>query len=124
MTDADRIVHYIEPITGPGFDKWRQRPDGSSRALPNMSVLVGQVIPQKSVVVALADGKLVADISQYYLYQRADIYLKGEVKAGSKATLSNPAPGVATHLVLEENGTVVGILSARANVEKALELLP
>jgi len=38
--------------------------------------------------------------------------------------LSNPAPGVMVHLVVEQNGQVVRCIKMNAREDKALTLLP
>ena len=101
--DTSSIVHHVTVITGPRFPQWQRKPDGSQRRLPNMSFYVGLVSSQQSTML-LTDGHASIDLSNYYFYQRADIFQKVEFTGTANATLSNPTLGIMVHAVVEQNG--------------------
>jgi hypothetical protein len=89
-----------------------------------MSFLVGAVTPDQTSLLLIADGGAKLNLSQSYVYQRADIYLKVEFGPGAPVDLSNPAPGVITHAVFEQAGVPTFTLSSKSNRDKTLTLLP
>jgi hypothetical protein len=124
LSDTTGIAHYFAPVVGPSFTKWQTNASEHPRRLPSMSVLVGSIaVDQAGLILANGTGSL--DISRYYAYQRADIYRKLDISCGAtEGLLSNPAPGVMIHLVLEQHGELVRCLSMITERDKALTLLP
>lgn len=120
--DTSVIAHHFCTATGPRFNTWRRREDGSLRQLPALGVLVGQIAAEQPKMVLQGAGAAL-DMSQYYNYQRTDIFKLADLAAGPvNGTLSNPAPGVAIHLVVENNDkhTVLKMVTGR---DKTLLLL-
>jgi hypothetical protein len=123
--DTSSIVHHVTVITGPRFPQWQRKPDGSQRRLPTMSFLVGLVSSEQSTMRLTGDGHTEINLSNYYIYQRADAFQKVEfIGAPNGATLSNPAPGIMRHAVFEQDGVPMMILSSKSEREKVLTLLP
>jgi hypothetical protein len=118
------IVHYVTAITGPRFPQWRFKADGGQRRIPTMSFLVGRVSREQSRMLLTGDGHTRIDVSNCYLYQRADVFRKVGLAEASKATLSNPTLGVVIHAVFEQNGIHAVTLSPKSDREKVLVLLP
>jgi len=122
--DTSSIVHYVTAITGPRFPQWQCKCDGGQRRLPTMSFLVGRVSREQSKMLLIGDGHTGIDVSNYYMYQRADVFRKVELTEVSNATLSNPTLGVVIHAVFEQNGVHAMTLSPKSEREKVLVLLP
>jgi hypothetical protein len=122
--DTSSIVHHVTTITGPRFPLWQRRTDGSVRRLPDMSFAVGAVSPEQSTMRLIGDNQEVIDLSNYYCYQRVDVFQKVELRETAQATLSNPASGIVLHAVFEQNGVHVMSLSSKTDRGKALTLLP
>jgi len=122
--NTSSIVHYIPAIPGPRFPTWQRREDGGTRRLPNMSLLVGVIANEQPTLLLTRDGTTGVDLSDYYLYQRADVFQKVEFGGSASADLSNPAPGIMIHAVFEQNGAPLMTLSSKAEREKVLALLP
>jgi hypothetical protein len=123
-SDTSSIAHHVSITTGPRFHAWQRKKDGGIRRLPNMSVLVGVISPTQPPLRLTRDGVNGADLSNCYLYQRADVYLKAEFGDAATGKLSNPASGVMIHAVFEQNGAPVMTLSPKAEQGKVLALLP
>jgi hypothetical protein len=115
------ITHHVSMITGPRFHTWQRKKDSGIRRLPNIWFFVGIISPTQPPLRLTRDGVNGIDLSSYYLYQRADVYLKAE---GATGEPSNPAIGVMIHVILEQNGTPVMTLSPKVEREKVLVLLP
>ncbi|MBO1897622.1 hypothetical protein HNW13_017945 [Shewanella sp. BF02_Schw] len=74
-----------------------------------MSLGIGTVSTGSMPLKLVVDGQLdEGDVSNYYVLQQGDIYLKMKKDAsGLSAVLSHPAPGIAVHAV-HENFTIKG----------------
>jgi hypothetical protein len=118
------VAHFFAPIVGPLFQVWRQRPDGSVRALPQISIFVGSVAANPPTL-QLSGDEVSFDISRYYAYQRGDIYkTHNPAFPSGMIDVGSPGPGVTVHLVLEGPGMPPHVLSAINHADKTLELLP
>jgi len=122
--NTSSIVHYLAQIPGPRFGTWQKKEDGGVRLLPNMSILVGVISNEQPRLLLTGDGVSGVDMSDYYLYQRADAFQRVEFGEGASADLSNPASGIMIHAVFEQDGAPVMTLSSKAEREKVLALLP
>lgn len=122
--DTSTIAHHVTAITGPRFPQWQRRTDGTVRRLPDMSVAVGVVSPEQSVVRLVGKNHEAIDMRDHYIYQRVDVFQKVDFVGVAQAALSNPAPGIVIHAVFEENGEYRMTLSPKVNREKTLILLP
>lgn len=123
-SDKSQITHYISTITGSRFTSWQTKKDGGTRSLPNLQVLVGVISPQQPRLLLIGDDGKSVDMSEYYMYQRADVYQKVEFSEGASVNLSNPASGIMLHAIFEQNGNQKMTLSSKAEGEKVLALLP
>jgi hypothetical protein len=118
------VTHFLLPVTGPRFDVWKKRADGSVRRLPPLSIFVGSVATSPPAL-AISDGIASTDISAYYAYQRADIYKAHNPMVSSwKIDIGSPAPGVTIRLMLESPGMPSKEISAIGHSDRTLELLP
>ncbi|PWB90933.1 hypothetical protein C5688_08715 [Methylocystis sp. MitZ-2018] len=107
---SSSLAHYILPIEGPQFSKWRNPPGHPQRALPNMGVLVGVILGKASRKVIVADDGRQIELDDTYLYQRGDIYRRYVTQGGTvSATLSNPAPGIKIHAEIDLEGHPTGV---------------
>lgn len=118
------ITHHVAAITGPHFHAWQTAKPGVVRRLPSMSALVGVTSEEQPRMFLAGDGLGGVDLSDRYVYQRADIFRKIELAEGAWGDLSTPAPGVMIHLVIEQNGVPQGTLSSRSDRDHVLALLP
>jgi hypothetical protein len=123
-SDTSSITHYVQVITGPQFLAWQKKKDGEMRRLPNMSFLVGVISSEQPRLLLTSDGVKGVNMSDYYVYQRADAYQKVELQEGASVNLSNPASGIMIHAIFEQNGVPTMTLSSKAEREKVLALLP
>ena len=123
-SDTSSITHSVSIVTGPRFQAWQRRKDGGVRRLPNMSFFVGIISNKQPPLLLTSDGVNGVDMSNYYMYQRADLYQKVEFPETTTGNLSNPASGVVIHAVFEQNGAPVMTLSPKVEREKVLALLP
>ena len=89
-----------------------------------MSFFVGIISNKQPPLLLTSDGVNGVDMSNYYMYQRADLYQKVEFPETTTGNLSNPASGVVIHAVFEQNGAPVMTLSPKVEREKVLALLP
>lgn len=124
--DTSSITHYIDAVTGPRFESWRDgEANGARRRLPNMQFLVGTVATLQPRLVLMGDGVERADVSGWYMYQRVDAYRKVDFSGGTaEGTLSIPAPGIMVHAVFEQDGRPAMILKSRSDRDYSLALLP
>ena len=118
------ITHHVAAITGTNFHAWQTAKPGVVRRLPSMSVLVGAITEEQPRMLLTSDGVGSVDLSDWYVYQRADIFKKVEFVDGASGDLSTPAPGVMIHLVIEQNGVPQMTLSSRSDRDHVLALLP
>jgi hypothetical protein len=123
-SDTSSITHSVATVTGPRFQTWQRRKDGSVRRLPNMSFFVGVISNEQPRLLLTSDGVNGIELSNYYMYQRADLYQKVELPGVTTGNLSNPASGVMIHAVFEQNGAPVMTLSPKVERDKVLALLP
>ena len=89
-----------------------------------MSFLVGIVASEQPTMLLTSDGHAAIDLSNYYIYQRADVFQKVVFAGTTRATLSNPVPGIMLYAVFEQNGTRLFTISSKSEREKVLALLP
>ena len=102
---SSSLAHYILPIEGPQFSKWKNPPGLPSRTLPNMGVLVGVILGESSFKVVTTDGGHHIKMDDAYSYQRGDIHRRYCMENGIlNAQLSNPAPGIKIHAEIEIDG--------------------
>jgi hypothetical protein len=98
------LSHCIMPIAGPRYSAWSAPANVAPRTMPNMTVVVGLVLPRPAKK-ALDNGTSRIDIDDCYTFQRGDIYRfykKGDQDLEVK--LSNPAPGIMIHAEVEVDG--------------------
>ena len=88
------ITHHVATITGPNFHAWQTTKPGVVRRLPSISVLVGVISEEQPSTLLTGDGSGSVDLSNWYIYQRADIFRKVELADGAWGDLSTSAPGV------------------------------
>lgn len=122
--NTDVITHHFAAITGPNFHAWQTAKPGVLRRLPGMSVLVGAISEEQTRMLLVGEGLGSVDLSDWYIYQRTDIFKKVEFVGGASGDLSTPAPGVMIHMVIEQNGVPLMTLSSRSDREHVLTLLP
>lgn len=122
--NASVITHHVAAITGPNFRAWQTAKPGFLRRLPSMSVLVGVISEEQPRMLLTGNVPGGADLSDWYVYQRSDIFKKVELVDGAGGDLSTPAPGVMIHVVIEQNGIPQMTLSSRSDREHVLALLP
>lgn len=107
---SSSLTHYILPIEGPQFAKWKNPPGLQPRRLPNMGVLVGVILGEASRKVIIVDGGRQIELDGTYSYQRGDIYRLHRMEGGVlNAHLSNPAPGIKIHAEIEVDGQTSGL---------------
>jgi hypothetical protein len=88
-SDISSITHSVSMVMGPRFQAWQRKKDGGVRRLPNMSFFVGIISSKQPPLLLTSDGVNGLDMSNYYMYQRADLYQKvefGETTTGNYLT--------------------------------------
>jgi hypothetical protein len=91
------ITHYIAPVPGLNFAKWQA---GNPARRFVIRSLVGTVASEP-IRQVMTDGTT-APIDGMYVFQQGDIYRYYAAGSGPlNAILSNPAPGILVHAVIE-----------------------
>lgn len=106
--DTSSLTHYLLPILGPQFENWARPLGKPARRLPNLSVLIGVIADEAPRKVVQTDAGQIP-LDDAYAYQRGDIYKLYQMQGSDLSMqLSNPAPRIMIHAVIEDNaGSVV-----------------